>query len=169
MVTTTRPTLGVDVGGVIIQRVSNDADTSFFSGKYLSTPPVAGCIDALRALVESPFGKNVYIVSKCGPEVERRTREWLEHHRIYRETGIQRDQVHFTLTRAGKAPICELLGITHFIDDRLDVLQHLTSVPQRYLFVGGNPADMRATQAPDGINVAATWIGLLALIRTRSR
>ena len=169
MVPRTGPILGVDVGGVIIQRASNDADTSFFSGRYLSTPPVVGCTDALRALVESPFGKNVHIVSRCGPEVARRTREWFEHHHIFRETGIQPDQVYFTLTWAGKAAICEQLGITHFIDDRLDVLQFLTSVPRRYLFVGGNPADACATEVPDDITVANTWMGLLALIRTHSR
>jgi hypothetical protein len=166
MLARTGPVLGVDVGGVIIQRVRGDADTSFFSSGYLNTPAVAGCVDALRALVESPFADNVHIVSKCGTRVADKTLEWFEHHDFYRLTGIKADHVHFTPTREGKAPICERFGVSHFVDDRLDVLLHLKTVPRRYLFVGGNPADERADEVPDGIRVIENWVALVALIQS---
>ncbi|MGD1003545.1 MAG: hypothetical protein ABR884_03165 [Minisyncoccia bacterium] len=76
-----REKLGVDVGGVIIDSVKNDGtDTSFLTDHYLSTTAVDGAFDALRLLVDERFGEDVFIVSKCGPLVEKKTREWFVHH-----------------------------------------------------------------------------------------
>ncbi|MDP3770860.1 MAG: hypothetical protein Q8R16_01000, partial [bacterium] len=52
----------------------------------------------------------------------------------YERTGIGRDHVRFCRERHEKAGICEELGITHFVDDRLEVLGNLTTVGTLYLF-----------------------------------
>lgn len=127
-------TLGVDIGGVIIDRVNDGTDTSFFSDNYLRTTAVPGVFDALRRLVEKRFGDKVFLVSKCGQRVQNKTLHWLDHHRFYGLTGIERDRVHFCRERHEKAGICEELGITHFVDDRLEVLGNLTTVGTLYLF-----------------------------------
>jgi hypothetical protein len=128
--------LGVDVGKVIIDGIHNDnTDTSFFSDNYLSTTAVDGVFEALRTLVDSRFGENVFIVSRCRSKVEQKTRAWFEHHRFYERTGISEANVHFCRTRPEKAPICEGLGITHFVDDNPEVMLFLKDiVPHLYLF-----------------------------------
>lgn len=60
-----------------------------------------------------------------------------------------------------KHPICQQLGVTHFIDDRLDVLWHLTTVDQRYLFVGGLGDHEPPTQVPEWATVIDTWSRLV--------
>ncbi|HYN97017.1 MAG TPA: hypothetical protein VES42_24520 [Pilimelia sp.] len=129
--------LGVDIGGVLIQPADHDADTSFFGDHYLRTPAVPDAIDCLAALADpdgGAFAGAVYLVSKCGPDTERRTRHWLAHHDFFGRTAIPPAHLHFCRTRAAKAPIAQRLGLTHFVDDRLEVLGYLTTVPHRLLF-----------------------------------
>jgi hypothetical protein len=127
-------TLGVDIGGVIIDRVNDGTRALFFSDDYLRTVAVPGAFDALRQLVEKRFGDKVFLVSKCGQGVQDKTLHWLDHHGFYDLTGIGSKRVHFCRERHEKAGICEKLGVTHFIDDRLEVLSHLTTVGTLYLF-----------------------------------
>ncbi|MGC1184369.1 MAG: hypothetical protein WBA31_04350 [Candidatus Dormiibacterota bacterium] len=155
--------LGVDVGGVIIDRASEDSDTSFFGENYLLTPPVPGAFKELGDLTLR-FGRRVHVISKCGPSVEGKTRSWLRSHDFFEITGIPTDNLHFVRTREEKAPICEALGVTHFIDDRVDVLQSMTSVRNRVLFLGGNPPAMHPSDIPIYLAAARTWQEITALI-----
>lgn len=125
--------LGVDIGGVIIER-QGDGDTSFFSENFLATPPVKCAFDTIRLLREKMFGDQIFLVSKCGVRIQEKTREWLQRYNFFEATGVPFDNVHFCLTRPEKAPICEKLRVSAFIDDREDVLSHLISVEQRILF-----------------------------------
>ena len=133
--------LGVDVGGVIIDRVNDALDTSFFGDNYLQTTAVPGAFAALERLNAGRFAGRVYLVSKCGARVQAKTLAWLAHHGFYATTGIAPEHVHFCRKRADKADICAALGITHFVDDRLEVLSYLDFVPARYLF-RPNPAEV---------------------------
>lgn len=126
--------LGVDIGGVIIDRINDGTDTSFFSENYLNSKAVPGAFESLRELVGGPFGDRVHLVSKCGPRTQKKTLEWLHHHNFHFHTGIRPPHVHFCLERHEKAGICERLEITHFVDDSLEVLSNLTAVQTRYLF-----------------------------------
>lgn len=128
--------LGIDVGGVIIAASNDHSDTSFFEENYLLSKPTEGMYEAIAQLVTGRFDERTYIVSKCGERIQQRTREWLQYNDFYNRTGMHPDHVCFTRTREGKAPICTALGITHFVDDRLDVLRHLTDVPHQFLFQG---------------------------------
>lgn len=126
--------LGVDIGGVIIDRINDGTDTSFFFGNYLQTTAVPDVFDALRMLGEKQFGDRIHLVSKCGQKIQDKTLHWLDHHQFYDKTGIGRDRVHFCRERRQKDGVCQKLGITHFIDDRLEVLSNLTTVGTLYLF-----------------------------------
>lgn len=131
--------LGIDIGRVLIAPDATDgrADTSFIGGSLeaaIATPPYDGMFDAVPALVQH-FGGRVWLVSKAGPRVQEKTRHWLRHHRFFERTGIDPEHLRFCLERPQKAQHCGELGITHFIDDRPDVLEHLAGVvPHRYLF-----------------------------------
>jgi hypothetical protein len=135
------PRLGVDIGRVIIagpvDRYATGEDTSFFDGDLeamLRTPEVYGVFDELPRLV-GRFGGRAWLVSKAGETTQRRTELWLARHRVFERTGIPAGNVRFCRRRADKAVVCRELGITHFVDDRLDVLDAMRDVvPYRYLF-----------------------------------
>ncbi len=124
--------LGVDVGGVIIDRQNDRADTSFFGPNYLQTPATEGVFETLKRAGQ--LGFTVHVVSKCGQNTQRKTLEWLAHHNFYERTGVDPGRVHFCRTRPQKAPICTAQGITHFVDDRLDVLEYLHDVENLFLY-----------------------------------
>jgi hypothetical protein len=127
-------TLGIDIGGVIIEPTNSKSDTSFLTGDHLRTPAQENALETIRALALHRFGEHIYLVSKCGPRVQARTREWLAAQEFYERASVAPSRVHFCLRRDEKASICEALGITHFIDDRLEVLSYMVAVPNLYLF-----------------------------------
>jgi len=158
--------LGVDVGGVIIERAGDDDDTSIFGPSYLDTPPVADAFDALAALARAGgrFADAVWLVSKCGPEVERRTREWLAYRRFHERTGIPPERLRFCRTRADKAPIAAALSLTHFVDDRLEVLGYLGSVDHRFLFRPHPDEVARFARLLPQVTVVYGWLELTRLL-----
>lgn len=155
------PVLGVDIGGVIVDRVAEDSpDTSFFGLRPLDTPAVDGAIEALSQLVREPFEWRAYLVSKARRTTAATTRKWLEHIGFFERTEIPRQNLYFVTNRFDKAPTCERLGITHFVDDRLDVLNVLTTVHHRYLFTGGLGDNEPPDRVPQGIDMVDNWVEL---------
>lgn len=68
------------------------------------------------------------------------------------------EHVHFCAERADKAPIAQRLELTHFIDDRPEVMAHLDGiVPHRILFQP-NEEDFVTHQARlTGVYKTQTW------------
>ncbi|TDD70332.1 hypothetical protein [Actinomadura rubrisoli] len=133
------PRLGIDFGRVIHggPLAPGDADTVFLGGSFeeaLASPATEGVYEVLPGLIAA-FGGRAWIISKCGDRIQRRTLAWLDHHDFYGRIGLPRGNVRFCRKRADKAWHCEELGITHMIDDRLDVHRAIRGiVPYRYLF-----------------------------------
>jgi hypothetical protein len=159
-----QPRLGVDFGRVIHGAAAADGlcDTAFLDGSdadALASPATDGAFDVLPRLVER-FGGRVWVISKCGPRIQGRTLAWLDHHDFYARTGIARGNVRFCRRRADKAGHCADLGITHMIDDRLDVHHALEgTVGRRYLFgrqKGATPAGIRHTPTWADVEAAVT-------------
>ncbi|MCB1607035.1 MAG: hypothetical protein KDI71_08695 [Xanthomonadales bacterium] len=155
--------LGLDIGRVIITPEGQGGDTSFLGGSIddaMRTPPNVGMFEAVGELCER-FGGQVWLVSKCGPRVQEKTRRWLAHHRFFRRTGIPAANLRFCLLRPQKAIHCRELGLTHFVDDRQDVLGYLAGVVQhRYLF----GPQRRGQQTPRGLTPCLTWAQTRATI-----
>ncbi len=122
------------------------------SAAALATPPYEGMLEVVPALVEL-FKGQVWLVSKCGPRVQEKSRLWLLHHRFFERTGIAPENLRFCLQRPQKADHCIELGITHFIDDRPDVLQCMKHVvPHRYLF-----GPQKTQETPYGMVPVPAW------------
>ena len=82
------------------------------------------------------------------------TRAWLECHEFFQLTRMSRSALHFCLERSEKRDYALKLKLTHFVDDRTDVLEYLKDiVPFRYLF--GPHA-----QIPIGTVHVADWLAL---------
>lgn len=153
--------IGIDFGGVIVIsngiRARDDTDLSSEDGDQIARE---GVWDAMRHVVCAHAG-NVWIVSKAGPRMQARTREWLDRTDFYERTGLPRDHVRFCLTREDKAPICRELGITHFVDDRVHIMQILREVvPHLYLF---GEQDGTAS-CPPWATLVTSWADLLGML-----
>lgn len=157
--------LGIDIGRVIITPGDDNADTSFLRDSIqdaLNTPPYPDAFEAIRSL-ESHFEGRVWLVSKAGLTTQEKTRLWLEHHRFYEETGVKRENLRFCRKRHEKAIHSEELGLTHFIDDRLDVLRHLRFTTKNlYLFGEQKPG----LKMPEWVSSTPDWKTALRLIIT---
>lgn len=117
-----KDTLGIDLGKTIVHRVN---------GIQVLLPDADRVI---RRLVSEKFGERVHIISRVTPEQQVRAEAWLRSTRFLQSVGIATDHLHFCAERRDKAPICHRLGITHFIDDRPEVMSHMPFIPHRFLF-----------------------------------
>ncbi len=155
--------LGIDFGKVIMGAIQGgQADTSFLGGSLaaaMETPPGDQAFPCIAQLVDQFSGK-VWIVSKCGPSVERKTRAWLEHWDFYKATGLHPEHLRFCRERHEKAGICKELGIQHFVDDRLDVL-----APMRGLVQGLYLFGEQSETAPDWVTAVPNWPATLDAIQ----
>src|SRR6266571_7170723 len=96
-------------------------------------------------------------VSKCGPKIAAMTSSWLAYHAFFERTGIPPENLHFVRRRPEKAPVCAGLGVTHFVDDRVDVLVHMTTVAHRYLFLGDTAAGAATKPVPSWTVPITSW------------
>jgi hypothetical protein len=152
--------LGIDFGGVLIGASTDEASdgVSFLSAHHdaaMSVPPELLAFETVAAAVSRTEGQ-VHLVSKCSPRVEVLTRAWLTHHRFFDRTGVRRDQLVFVPKRPDKRVVAERLGLTHFVDDRLDVLEAMVGVVPNLLWFGqAQSADARFVAVPDWAAVAS--------------
>ncbi len=138
--------LGVDCGNVILEQMNGT--------------PVEGAIDSLREIMESRKFESVLIVSKCGPQIQTMTRQWLTNLDFWNRTGIPDSNIEFCLKFREKGPICSRLGITHFVDDRPKVLNCLASVEHLYAF-RPEPRAMKEYWQQKPMIVVQSWSELL--------
>lgn len=150
--------VGVDIGRVIIAAVASGgrADTSFIGGTEedaMRTPPVNDAFRVVARLVERTGG-NVWLVSKAGPRIEALTRRWLVQWRFLAATNVPDTNVVFCRERRDKADHAVRLRLTHFIDDRVDVLEHLRAVMKDLYLFGHQAPDV---QVPPWAVHVLTW------------
>lgn len=150
------PRLGIDFGRVINEGSAQPGgdDTTFLSGGFeaaMRTPAKPDAFEVIARLVPQ-FGSRVWIVSKCGERIQERTRQWLDYNDFWSKTGIPPANTRFCRQRPEKAVHCKRLQITHFIDDRRDVLGHMRgTVENLYLF------GPQKSLAPDWVTATLTW------------
>jgi len=165
--------LGIDIGRVLMCPVDDDgrADTSFLDrpdAAALAIPPAPHVWDVVPALVEA-FAGRVWLVSKAGARIEALSRRWLAHHGFFARVGMAPDAVRFCRRRPEKRDHALALGLTHFIDDRVDVLGALHgAVPNLYLFgVQAGPCPAFATATRDWRAVGAALLRPAAPVTSR--
>lgn len=148
--------LGIDIGGVI---VSYDTDLhAEFEGRMIPGA-TQGCFDAVKQLVT--MFDDVVIISKCGQKMQEQSTWWLETTHFYTLTGVKSGNVYFCRQRPDKAPIASELGVTHFIDDKIEVLSHMKSVPTKYLF-NPRPQDIKGYEEYlDQVIIVNSWDEIL--------
>lgn len=159
--------LGVDIGGVIFDQASLASRRGALSDEeFFAIQPIADSIESLAALNTGIFKDAVYLVSKySGDNAGEGMRQWLERNDFYGRTGIPRDHLYQCAERHEKAPIVKKLGITHFIDDRAEVMSYFADfVPHLYHFQSLlEDRDAWASKIPNLIFVD-NWKDLVAML-----
>lgn len=159
--------LGVDFGRVINDGSSHPSgdDTAFLTGSeeiMLATPAMPGAMEGLASLVGA-FDGRVWIISKAGPRIPANTERWLAHHELFSRTGVRSEHLCFVRRRVDKVERCRALAVTHFIDDRAEVIRLLEPVV-RHRFLFGPQRDA----APRGAVSVLTWAETVpAVLATR--
>lgn len=126
--------LGVDIGNVIIDFRVLDPDFELTEENYSSVPSVAGSFGALMML-NKHFDGEVYLISKATPWAQARIKQWFIDNGFFETTGLNPKNIYFTAERGEKTGICESLGITHFVDDRIEVLSSMIDkVPHLFVY-----------------------------------
>lgn len=114
--------LGIDIGHTIVgSRIVGD--------RYHVE---SNCFEVVAKLV-AQFD-NTYLVSKVNSTQRERSLQWLKDSEFFTKTGIKQDNLYYCFDRRDKAIFVRALDITHFIDDRAEVLYHLDEPVNKYLF-----------------------------------
>jgi hypothetical protein len=161
-----RPRFGIDFGGVIVRsrRWHRGEDTDL-AGSDGEDAAREGVFRAVREIVSVCEGR-VWIVSKAGPRMQARSLAWLEAVDFYARTNLDPEKVRFCRERTEKEGICRELGITHFVDDRIHVMQILRhAVPHLYLF--GERGEERS--CPPWATFVTAWDEVVRRLRSSVR
>ncbi len=157
--------LGVDIGNVIINhRLSDPNDKTLYEERYSTIPPTENVFNALNKL-NTYFHNDVHLISKCTEWAEKKITEWLDYNDFYTKTGIDRSHVHFVRERSDKNTLCNKLGITHFIDDRLEVLSHMIEPERTLILFQPDKSEVDIFQKYlNGVTVVDTWDDVLKIL-----
>lgn len=156
--------IGIDIGRVIIGGGVPGADTTFFGrdeATAMTTPAIPGAFEGVAELVDR-FGRQAWLVSKCGRRIQQRSMAWLDHHDFWVKTGLPRHQVRFCKERRDKAKHARALALTHFVDDRFDVLRHLIGLVD-HLYLFGAQKRRPQGEALAAMRATPSWAEVLAL------
>jgi len=165
----TQGKIGIDIGGVIIDRERNDnSDTSLFGTNYLNAFAVPSALEAIAEINKKFFPNEAYIISKCGANIERKSREWLKHNGFYQMTGMTEDKVHFCRARSDKAPIAQKLGLTHFIDDKYEVLGYMKDIVKNRILFNPDLGEMKKTGPVGPVIPIFSWTDVLYYLNEES-
>src|SRR5262245_18069265 len=104
-----RAALGIDIGGVILDWVSED-------GPHALMAAVEGAFGAIARLVGERFHERVWLIARSDGTFESSFLAWLDESGFFALSGVRRQHVHFCRQRADKAELARQLRISHFID-----------------------------------------------------
>jgi hypothetical protein len=158
--------LAVDLGNVIIDHVGfGTTDEYVNNGDYNQIPALNDAVSSLQKLNSEVFKNDVYVVYNATNVADSKIMTWLTHNNFFEMTGIDPTKIIRSESGRNKRPFCVKNKITHFIDDRLEVLTGLVgTVPNLYL-LGGQPKEIELfKESLKNVYVAPDWKHILNLL-----
>lgn len=117
--------------------------------------PMPDSFRVIKDLVEKV--QSVYIVSRVSDEQSMRAYKWFQKFEFFEKTGLTPNKVFFCYERWDKGPICNRLNVTHFIDDRPEVMRYITIPLSRKLLM--NPVEKDVIeQGQQYCNIVKSWL-----------
>lgn len=151
--------LGLDIGNVL---VVGDTEKMKEDEYNLNRKPMEDSFEVVASLIAiSKFKKeNVFIVSACFPNMERKSRAWLNHQKFSELTGVPESNWYFVRHRSDKAPLCRALGINYFVDDKLDVLDGINAEVKGSKLFAFNPIKDLSLEQESYITIVNNFLEL---------
>ena len=145
--------IGLDLGNTIVDRSNNNV-------------PFEYAFETIKWFKDEVFD-DVFIVSRVNSEQRERSLKWLSDHCFYDLTGVPESNVYYCFDRRDKAVFVKGLGISVFIDDRIDVLTAMSDDVIKILYSNDENSIKLANNY--GIYVCKNWkeVGYLILISPR--
>lgn len=158
--------LGLDIGNVL---VVGDTEKMKENEYNLNRKPIQDSFEVVaRLLASDKFRKeNVFIVSACFPNMERKSRAWLRYKKFSELTGVPECNWYFVRHRSDKAPICRALGINYFVDDKLDVLDRIHAEVHNTNLFAFQPTKVLNPDQEKYITVVNSFLELESKIKDR--
>lgn len=125
----TEPRIGIDIGGVLTREGDPRYRGSY--DEWDASWEADGALDAVKKITQVFGPSNTFLVSKVRPggRMHRRMELWLHETINFCEvTGLPKENIIFVRTvdgPTGKGVACQKLGISHFVDDKIEVLQSI--------------------------------------------
>ncbi len=141
--------LGLDLGGVVFYPLGGQ---------------VPGALEHIQRIASAGRFRSIYIVSRANGPNRLYFLLRLSLMRFWRRTGIMRTRLYFCSRNSGKAAICERFGITHFVDDRPDVLRRLGTVPRLFAFRPDGKELRKFPELRDRVVIVEGWGELARLL-----
>jgi len=141
--------LGIDCGNVI------------FHGFGRSVP---GSLENIRKIVQSKHFDKIYIVSRARIIAKYYYLARLKYINFWNYTGISRNDIYFCRYDEEKAAICKQLNINYFIDDRFEVLRHLSMVDKKYALDPKLAKIKRFAKSNSDVVIVKSWTELTPLL-----
>eukprot|EP00929_Paragymnodinium_shiwhaense_P030760 TRINITY_DN17376_c0_g2_i1.p1 TRINITY_DN17376_c0_g2~~TRINITY_DN17376_c0_g2_i1.p1 ORF type:complete len:710 (+),score=114.43 TRINITY_DN17376_c0_g2_i1:138-2267(+) len=126
------PRFGIDIGGVLT-RESDPTVPREVLDSWDHTWEAPGAFDAVRRIVAVFGPQNVFLVSKMRPggSMQRRVEHWLhETCDFCKVTGVPKQNIVFVAKvdgPDGKGPAASQLGLSFFVDDKIEALSSVFS------------------------------------------
>ena len=155
--------LGVDIGGVLKPHRTPETEPRFVTSLQ-TTEPVPGSLETLRRLASGGFGPRLWVVSKCRAENEEPLRAWLGRNGFLDDGLVLLTDVHFCRERADKAEIARHLRLSHFVDDRPEVMSHMDRAIHRVLFQPDRDDAAAYAASIGGVPMVETWDDVAAAL-----
>lgn len=146
--------IGIDINGVL----ANNKRAHIKTHDYSVFSVMEDAIDIVREIVNLHGAENVYIISRVkSHQLSFITGIWMETHNFLRETNVLLDNVYICSLLRDKAKIAKKLRLTHFIDNRPEVLNHF---PKNIVIIAFQPEDKEMKKYPNVLSrakVANSW------------
>ena len=78
-------------------------------------------------------GDNVYLISKCNSAQKENVEKWLKDSDFFNNTGVNPNNLYFCFERKDKSLFVKALDIQIMIDDRTEVMAHLSPLVVKFL------------------------------------
>ncbi len=110
----------------------------------------------IRAFINR--GDNVFIISKVTSEQKIRAEQWLSNEDFFNKTSVNPDNVYFCFERRDKALFVKALDIQIMIDDRAEVMAHISPMVVKFLINPETDDYDRHSRRLFNCKVVADWL-----------
>lgn len=146
--------IGIDISGVL----ADNKHAHIKTRDYAVFSVMEDAINIVRKIASQHGAENIHIISCVkSHQLSFITGIWMETHNFLKETSVLLDNIHICSSLKDKAKIAKKLKLTHFIDNRPEVLNHF---PKNIVIIAFQPKDSEMKKYPNVLSrakVASSW------------